>query len=306
MEISIWSCVEPIIGFAAFVALGALLRGTKILKPVDAHVLNKVITNVALPAFIFSAIYGSEFTVDALKAVGVGWMLFPLMLGLGLLVCRAFKLSKRMTGTVLLCVAWANTGYIGYPLTAAIFGTDYMMESVFYDLFNTVATLIIIGVPLSAYFGTSEGTRAHPLKELLRMPAFYALAAGLVLKLVALPTPVVEWVQVLGNLCSPLIMISVGLSLNMSKLKGNGALIAVVTAIKLLVAPVVALGLASLLIDGTVARQVLVLEAGTPVMMLALVIAQRFDLDDEFIAAMVFVSVVACAVTIPALQLLLF
>ena len=74
MEISIWTCVEPIIGFAAFVALGALLRGTKILKPDDAHVLNKVITNVALPAFVFSAIYGSEFTTDALKAVGVGWV----------------------------------------------------------------------------------------------------------------------------------------------------------------------------------------------------------------------------------------
>ena len=100
-----------------------------------------------------------------------------------------------------------------------------MMESVFYDLFNTVATLIIIGVPLSAYFGTSEGVRSHPLKELLRMPAFYALAAGLVLKLVDLPVPVVEWVHALGNICSPLIMISVGLSLNMSKLKGNGRLI---------------------------------------------------------------------------------
>lgn len=306
MDAVVMTCVQAIVGFAVLVGIGALLRGTKVLKAEDSQVLNRIITQIALPAFIFSAVYASDFTFDALKGIAIGWSLLPVMLALGYLVCRLFKLSKPMTGAVLLCVAWGNTGFIGYPLTQAIFGDGYMVEAVFYDLFTTVASLIIVGTPIAAYFGQADGKAPHPLKELATNPSFWALLLGLLLKLVNIPLPVIDWVDALGAVVSPLIMISVGLSLNPSKLKGNGLLAALVVTLRLVVAPLVVFWAATTFTSDPTSAQVIVLEAGTPTMMLTYVFAQRFKVDHELVAALIFLSVIACAISIPLMQVVLF
>lgn len=306
MQTTIWTYITPILSFAAFVALGVLLRRFKVLKTEDSKPLNKLITTATLPAFIFTAIYGAEFSADVIRAVACGWVLLPIMLGLGWALCKALKLSRRMTGSVLLCVAWANTGYMGYPLTSAIFGSEYLPTSVFYDLFATMVSLVLVGVPLAAYYGTNEGKRPNPLRELVRMPAFWALGIALLARLVDLPPVLIEWIGTLGSITAPLVMISVGLSLAPKKLAQNPALVVSIAVLRLLVAPLLIFLIGSLVLSGTAVHQVLVFEVSMPVMMLAVVIAQRFKLDDGFVATMVFFTICLCALSVPLIQMVLF
>jgi predicted permease len=106
---------------------------------------------------------------------------------------------------------------------------------------------------------------------------------------------------------APLIMLSVGLSLRASTMVRTAGPLAVLSALRLLVAPIIAIGLGWLLFGtGDAAVRVLALEAGMPAMMLTLVVGERFGLDTDFIASAIFVTTAASALTLPLLQLAAF
>jgi predicted permease len=106
---------------------------------------------------------------------------------------------------------------------------------------------------------------------------------------------------------APLIMLSVGLSLRASTMARTAGSLAVLSVLRLLVAPVIAIGVCSLLFgNADTAVRVIALEAGMPAMMLTLVVGERFGLDTDFIASAIFVTTAASAVTLPLLQLAAF
>jgi predicted permease len=131
-----------------------------------------------------------------------------------------------------------------------------------------------------------------------------ALLLGLALKPVPIPAAVMAWLDVPAKMTVPLVMISVGLSLDWSAVKGRSGALAVSTAIKLLVLPAVAAGIALAIGDAGSLRLV-VLQAGMPAMTLSLVVAERFQLDTRYAAAAILMSTAACAVTVPVVQALI-
>jgi predicted permease len=84
--------------------------------------------------------------------------------------------------------------------------------------------------------------------------------------------------------------------------------LAVLSVLRLLAAPIIAVVLGWLLFGAADASavRVLALQAGMPAMMLTLVVGERFGLDTDFIASAIFVTTAASAVTLPLVQLLAF
>jgi predicted permease len=298
--------LPPLIGFTLIVAVGIILRSTKILNTTDSKTFNRLITSVTLPCFVFNAIYSAELTFDLVKVVAVSWLTLPLLLLAGWLFCRALKLSPKMTGTVLLCVAWTNSGFIGYPLTLAIFGVEFLPISVFFDIFGTVSALVLIGIPIAAHYSSTEGHHLNPLKELLRMPVLWALLAAFILRLIPLPSLVLDTIATLGSLTTPLILISVGLIFNLSELRAKLPLVLGTSALRLIFAPLAAAAVSLLILGPGLTRQIVTFEAAMPSIMLALVVSQRFDLDVEFVSSAIFTTICLCMITIPLTQFLLF
>ncbi len=105
---------------------------------------------------------------------------------------------------------------------------------------------------------------------------------------------------------APLIMLSVGLSLRFSTLGRDARTLSVLSLLRLVVAPAIALGVGTLLLGAGVPLRVAVLQAGMPSMMLTLVVGERFGLDTDFIASAIFVTTAASAVALPLVQLLAF
>ncbi len=112
------------------------------------------------------------------------------------------------------------------------------------------------------------------------------------------------WTGLLANMVAPLIMVSLGISLDLAALRGSSSVArSGDSAIKLLVAA------------GARGRhrrhrarhdglRLLALQAGMPSVMLSLVVGQRFKLDTDFIASAILVTTIGCLVTIPLVQLL--
>jgi malate permease and related proteins len=297
---------STILTFTAIVGVGAILRATGILHREDAHPINAVIIYVGLPAFIFRAVHGATLRPDLLGVVGVAWLVFAVMLAIAWAGARALKLPREIAGGFIIATALGNTGYIGYPITAALLGNNQLTEAIFYDVFGTVFALAMVGLLVAQYYGTNEEARINPIRELLTFPAVIALAAALVLRTVPIPVPVMGGLGLLASMVAPLIMISVGVSLRWETLGRRALPLATLAGLRLIVAPVLALALGMLLLGPGVPLRVAVLEAGMPAMMLTLVVGERFGLDTDFIASAIFVTTAASALTLPLVQLLAF
>ena len=295
---------STILTFVAIVGVGALLRWAGILRREDALPLNRLIVYVGLPAYIFKAVHGQALRVDLLGVVAVAWIVFAVMLALGWLAARLLKLPDEIAGGFVIAVALGNTGYIGYPITAALLGASRLPEAIFYDVFGTVFALALVGLLVAQHFGSNDEARVNPVRELFTFPAVIALIAALLLRTVAIPDAVMSGIGLLANMVAPLIMISVGLSLRARTLGSSMAPLAVLSGLRLLVAPLVGLGLAAVLLGAGPALRVAVLEAGMPTMMLTIIVGERFGLDTDFIASAIFVTTAVSALSLPLLQLL--
>ena len=296
---------STILTFAAIVGIGAVLRATRLLSSADARPLNTVIIYVGLPAFIFEAVHGAEVGPAVWRIVGVAWAVFAATLLLAFLAEKVLRLPRDRAGGFLIAASLGNTGYIGYPLTAALLGAAAVPEAVFSDVFGTVFALVLVGLPIAARFGNRGRDVPNPLRELATFPAVIALAAALLLRPVAVPAGVSNGLALLASLVAPLIMLSVGLSLRPRSIAHGAVALGVLAAIKLVAAPLVALGVGSAVLAEPGLR-VAVLQASVPSMMLTLVVGERFGLDTDFIAAAIFVTTIASAITIPLLQAIAF
>ncbi|GAB4282666.1 MAG: AEC family transporter [Coriobacteriia bacterium] len=291
-------------GVLGYFALGMALRVTGLMKAEHAHPLNALLIYVALPALIFTTVQKAALDPALGLLPLVGWGVVVIGLAIGWALARLLGLKGPVAGAFMLAAAFGNTGYIGYPLASALLGDAGLVRAIFYDVFGNTAAVITIGTFIASRYGEHD-EQVDPVREVVTFPPFIALAAALALRSVTVPIAVGDWLDALGKLVVPMIMISVGLSLRPSKLKGHLRDVVAVAGIKLLVLPAVALAAGSLVFSSAESLRVAVIEAGVPTMMLTMVIGMRFKLDTDLIASAILVTMTGAIVTIPLFQLLI-
>jgi malate permease and related proteins len=305
--VSIAALLRAIAPILLLVGVGITLRATGVLKRGDAKALNGVIIYAALPALIFSVVAKTTLSIDLARAVGVAWAVSLVGIGLAWALTRLMRLPDKLAGGFIVAAAFGNTGYLGYPVVRALLGDRWLPPAVFFDVFGTVAVMLVVAIPIAAYYGEHDEGGVNILREVLTFPAVIAMLLGLAFQFVPVPAPVsatvVEWTGFAGTIAAPLIMISLGVSLDFGAFKGASVRLGALTGVKLLVLPALAVGFAWLLGDHSAVRM-LAMEAGMPTALLALIVSQRFKLDAEFVAVASLTTTVCCAVTIPLVQLL--
>jgi predicted permease len=296
-----------IVTFVVIVAIGALLRATGLLHSGDARPLNNVIIYVGLPAFVFRAVHEATLSWSLARVVAVAWVTFAVMLALSWALAKALRLPPTVAGGFILTSALGNTGYIGYPATAALLGDKAVPAAVFYDVFGTVFALVLVGLFVAQRYGAADDVdRVNPLREIVTFPAVIALVVALALRPVQMPFVVSRGIDLCASLVAPLIMLAVGISLRPGSVRGQATALGTQAVLKLAVAPAIALGFGMLIVGSGPALRVAVLEASMPAMMLTLPIGGRFELDTDYIASAIFVSTAAAAVTVPLVQFVAF
>jgi malate permease and related proteins len=138
-----------------------------------------------LPPATFFNLARAEIDVDA----GVGLVLAWVTLGLSsllawLIASRVLRLRRPAVGSVVLCVLVVNTGYLGYPVVAALLGFDNLSQAVTYDVLVSSAVLVLAGFSVGAAFGDRAGERPRE-----RVAAFFTRNPPLYAALLALIAP---------------------------------------------------------------------------------------------------------------------
>lgn len=293
-----------IAGLIGYVAIGYVLRRSGLLGAEDARPLNSLLVYVALPALIFGTVHDATLDWSFAALPGIAWVVVLVGLAASFAVTRALKLDGPRTGAFMLVAVFGNTAYMGYPVATALLGDAGLVRAIISDIFGNTIAIISLGTFVVSRFG-QRGVKVNPLREVLTFPPFIALAAALALHSVAIPTALSAWLDALGMLVVPMIMISVGLTLKPAALGGHLRPALMVAVLKLVVLPLLAWGLALLVLDDPASARIAVLEAGVPSMMFTLIMGARLKLDVDFIASAILVTLIGAVVTIPLFQLLI-
>ena len=296
--------VETIIPIIAMILLGYVLKRTNVLKPEDAVSLNKIVINIAIPSLIFLAIYKVNLSILPVVAP-IPLICISVGITSGLIAYLILKVRNYPNKTIWSVVSTSalfNSGFLGYPVVLGVFGTNGFIRAIFYDL-GSMILFISFGIFFLLMLG---GKYSDILKRSLLFPPLWGIIMGLLLNFLNIPLGYVipQTLTYLSGAAIPLIMISLGLSMEFKGIKEHIGLASLVSAIKLGIAPLIAFIIVLILGMGGLEKSVTVLEAGMPSAMLALVLAITYELDIKVSAACIFLSTVLSMITLPILLFL--
>lgn len=243
--LSLLAIVLPIF---ALILAGWIARRSGALGAHATSELNRFVVYLALPALLFDVVANADW--HALWQPG-----FIAAFGLGAGVVFVFTVLLRLrrprhiadAAIDGLNAAYANTGFVGFPLALAVLGKDALPPTLVATII-TVCVLFAVAVVLIEFGLQAE---RHPLRmlgkvggSLARNPLLLAPALGVLMLLagVHVPAPVERFLTLLGGAASPCALVALGLFLAEKRPKHTrsddtfGA-VALLVALKLLVQP---------------------------------------------------------------------
>lgn len=296
--------LEILVPMAVVIACGV---GWRALRPagVDADqirlVLTQVVWNLMLPALVLTVLWKASLGTTTLRISFVAVSVTLLGLVTSWLLCRACRRHREITGALMLAAAFPNVTYLGLPVLEKTLGPWARSVAIQYDMFGATPMLLIVGVAVARHFGTREKESAG-FRELLRVPPLWAALLGALLNVADVPPPKVihDTLTLIGSSVIPLMLFSVGLGLRWENTLWHSlSAILPVAGIRLLLMPLVAVGLTHVVGLGGDLQIAVVLEAAMPTMLIGMVICDRYGLNSNIFAAAVTLSTLLSLVTLP-------
>jgi malate permease and related proteins len=295
------SSTETILAIILMILIGYVSKRIGLLKPEDSITLNKIVINIAIPSLIFLAMYGADLSnIKSLLPITLICVATGILSGLIVYIfSRARGYSKKTRWTLVGTSTLFNSGFLGYPVILGVYGAAGLVRAVFYDMGSTILFLCL-GILFIVIFG---GKYTSIIKRTVLFPPLWGIILGVAANLMHInpgfiPLDVLKY---LSGAAIPIIMISLGLSLEVGGLTNYLEAATFVSATRLLISPLIALLMVIILGVGSLGGTVTVVEAGMPSAMLSLVLAASYDLDIKVAASCIFLSTILSMITLPIL-----
>ena len=271
-------------------ALALLMRRRGVLTEEHSLILARMVTELFLPAIVFVTLAGTSIKLNQLAPAGVMLGLELSAIALAWTVTALLRFDRGQRGAIIFCSAFGSSTFLGYLLIAEMYPNrrEAMTEAVLISEIGVGYTIFILGPILAAYFGlgTSDSKPWSASLSFFKSPVFFALVIGLLWGVLGLPgednaflSPVFRVCHVLGAALTPVAILSVGLMFRLPRVRSILVPLGIVILIKLLLKPLAAGLLASLLGFPELWKDVLVLLAAMPPAVLGPVFLRRYGGD---------------------------
>jgi len=294
-------CYEIILSIFLMAGVGYLLKVIRFWGPAEGMVFSKTVLYVTLPCFILLALAGAKLTKEAF-IVPIIFFISSFLLGLiGYFIARLLALPRSSTGTFILAISLANTGFLGYPVIQGVLGNKALAWAAIIDQFGMALPLNTLGIAIATYFGKSESEQNRFL-TLLKSPPFIASIVALPLIGKSIPSylhPLWRSMEFLRNATVPLIMLFLGISLRPSNFKSNWLPLTIATLLKIFLHPLLVYFLSIPIGLSFLPLKVLIMQACMPTALMTVVFSEQFKLDLELASGIVFLTTLSSIFTIP-------
>ena len=295
--------VEIILVPTLMIVLGYVLKRQNIMKSRDSNVLSRIVLTVSLPSLVFVNLSTANISTDMLLLPFAAFSLSAICMVISFLFCKSRGYSKVKTWTIMIACAMMNTGFLGFPISLGVFGNEGFLNAIFFDL-ETTLIFVIFGMVLVSIFG---GNRKEVLKQAVGFVPLWAVIIALLFNIFHLQYGYVieTTLNYLGQSTIPLIMISLGLTLDFKEIKHSFTDSLFVAFVKLILAPIIIFLILNAINFGGLSFKVAILEAGMATAMNALVLAITYDLDTKLMSSIIFTNTVLSLITLTGIITLL-
>ncbi len=284
-----------LIGFC--IAVGFLLKAFK-LVPDNAHKgINTWIIYMAIPAvalkYIPAITWSNDLLLPAYMPVIVwsgSWLLFKVY-------SLRFNISPTTRAALTLTCGLGNTSFVGFPLVQAYYGEHAISIAVISDQV-TFVLMATVGAMMAMNASNHKGLdlKTVPLK-LIQFPPFVASILALILPRFVDLTPLNPIFDKIAVTLVPLALFTVGLQLNFTGWQSEIKLLTIGLSYKLILAPVMIIGVALILHLKGIVPQIAVFEAAVAPMITAAVLADQYNLNSKLANLMVGTGILLSLIT---------
>ena len=278
--------------------IGYFSKRINLLKVNNTGTLNKIVINISMPALVFYSIYKINLSlipkIGILPFINISIVLICALIVY--LILSFLKVDIKKKWSIVLVSSMANTGFFGFPIILGIYGNDGLIRAIFYDIGTTI-TFIIFNILLILKF---KGEFKDLIKKILTFPLLWAVFLGFIVNYLNISIGYIclTSLEYLKNLTIPLIMLSLGLSIEFKGFKENINVILFTSFIKLIIAPLIVILIMNIINLGYLEKTVAISEAAMPPAMLALVITLNYDLDSKITSDCIFSDMMISLITL--------
>src|SRR5580658_1642917 len=267
---------------------------------VDVKTMARAVFYSLLPCLAFRLLVTARAS-----GPNVGRLILLAVLIMGAMGCIGFAAAKglgldsKSLRAFLMVVMFSNGGNYGLPVVRFAFGSEALTYATIFFLTGSVTTYVA-----GAFFaGSRRGKLAGTLEKIWKMPSLYGVALALLVLAIGKPVPeaIMRPIDLLSDAALPVMILVLGLQLERAVWPARPGIVMLAVGISLLVAPLVALGLAWLFGITGPARQAAVILSSMPVAVVTTILALEFELAPEFVTSAVFVSTIASPLTLTPL-----
>ena len=147
MQLDFFTVASNLFSLFALIAVGFIAVKTGVLKPEASSYFSSLLMKITLPCTIFISLvqreYDPAFARDGIITIVAGLIAFPVMLYASRGLANIFHVPEGRRGVWAFICAYSNSGFMGFPIALALFGTEGLALSVMLNIaFNvTIYTL---------------------------------------------------------------------------------------------------------------------------------------------------------------------
>lgn len=295
--------LEKMAMLVIFLAGGYVFARLKVVGPEFNKGLSKLVINFFLVGLILSSVVNKEFDMTGREII-FSLLLWCVMMAVsvtvGWLTPRIFRMKSGDKGMYSLMVGFMNNGFMGFPLAAAVYGTDVLFFAALSNIpFNLL--LYTLGIVI---LNSGEGKQKLELKRVLNAPIIATLAAIVILAIkIRLPLFIEDTLGYMSSATVPLSMMCIGVSLGGVSLKDAFChpRLYLISLMRLIVCPLLTWLILRGIITDPVMLGTIVLLAATPTAVICTILGIEYGRDGIESSEGILLSTVLSMLTIPLL-----
>ena len=308
--LSALSSISVLVFLISFISL---LRHFDVLKKENGLLFAKIVTQITLPAVVFSVISQSKNLEWDYLLIAFYILLSEIfILFIAWFIGKKMALNQAQLGTVMLVSAFGSSALLGYALIGQVFpaNVEAISEAVIVSEFGVGVGLFTIGTMVAIYFGSSTSEKQTPMQSLIifsKSPLFLAIIAGLSYSALNLPTdiPVIKeifkGIELIGKANTFFVALTVGVLLEFKGIRSILSLVFVAIILKLFMGPLFVWLPLSMMELSKIQLEVSMLETAMPSAMLSVALATKYGCDAQLASKLVFITTIFSILTIPLL-----
>ncbi len=283
------------------IGLGYFLKKKKIMDDSIENFINDLAYYLILPCMIFSSIYNAHLIniTGYIKIIAGLYIVIATTFFLALFI---FKNQDEKKKRSLVTTSFrTNIAYIGFPIILNFYGQNGLAEIAIITGFIAPFTIILS----NAYLSLTAGEKIQDenwISVIFKDPLVVTSIIALIFSYykIWLPEFLLNTINLLSDMGSPLMLLAVGAGLKIVVIKKDKLILAISSFIKLIIMPILAFLIFKylLVIDNSTDFGIAVLTLAFPTALASYIVVKKYNADAETCAAAITFSTVFSIFTI--------